>query len=148
MKEFVIAGFTKGTGRRSSSFGALVLGYYQGGELIYAGNVGTGFNSREIDKLLDKLRPLKRATSPFREVPKMPKVRKSDVIWVEPKLVCEVKFAEWTHDGRLRAQSYQGLREDKRAEEVRREAPVADRVQKGGRELKLSNLDKVFFPVE
>lgn len=147
-QEFVIAGFTKGTGRRASSFGSLVLGYYQGGELVYAGNVGTGFNAREIDKLLDKLRPLKRDTSPFREVPKMPKVRKSDVIWVEPELVCEVEFAEWTHDGRLRAPSYQGLREDKRADEVRREEPIADRVVKGNRELKLSNLDKVFFPVE
>jgi bifunctional non-homologous end joining protein LigD len=147
-QEFVIAGFTKGTGRRASSFGSLVLGYYQGNELVYAGNVGTGFNAREIDKLLDKLRPLKRDTSPFREVPKMPKVRKSDVLWVEPELVCEVEFAEWTHDGRLRAPSYQGLREDKRAEEVRREEPIADRVVKGNRELKLSNLDKVFFPVE
>jgi bifunctional non-homologous end joining protein LigD len=139
-QEFVIAGFTKGTGRRASSFGSLVLGVYQGDELVYAGNVGTGFNSREIDKLLDKLRPLKRPTSPFREVPKMPKVRKSDVIWVEPALVAEVEFAEWTHDGRLR--------EDKQATEVRRETPMADRVVKGSRELKLSNLDKVFFPVE
>src|SRR5205085_4131833 len=147
-QEFVIAGFTKGTGRRASSFGSLVLAYYQGGELVYAGNVGTGFSSREIDKLLDKLRPLKRATSPFREVPKMPKVRKSDVIWVEPKLVCEVEFAEWTHDGRLRAPSYKGLREDKAAEEVRRETPLGDRVTRGLRELKLSNLDKVFFPAE
>jgi len=147
-QEFVIAGFTKGTGRRASSFGSLVLGYYRGNELVYAGNVGTGFNSKEIDKLLDKLRPLKRATSPFREVPKMPKVRKGDVIWVEPKLVCEVEFAEWTHDGRLRAPSYMGLREDKAAEDVRREEPIADRVVKGSRELKLSNLDKVFFPVE
>ena len=147
-QEFVIAGFTKGTGRRASSFGSLVLGYFQGRELVYAGNVGTGFNSREIDKLLDKLRPLKRDTSPFREVPKMPKVRKSDVIWVEPKLVCEVEFAEWTHDGRLRAPSYKGLREDKAAEEVRRETPLGDRITKGSRELKLSNLDKVFFPVE
>jgi bifunctional non-homologous end joining protein LigD len=147
-QEFVIAGFTKGTGRRASSFGSLVLGYFRGRELVYAGNVGTGFNSREIDKLLDKLRPLKRDTSPFREVPKMPKVRKSDVIWVEPKLVCEVEFAEWTHDGRLRAPSYKGLREDKAAEEVRRETPLGDRITKGSRELKLSNLDKVFFPVE
>jgi bifunctional non-homologous end joining protein LigD len=147
-QEFVIAGFTKGTGRRASSFGSLVLGYYRGGQLTYAGNVGTGFNSREIEKLLDKLRPLKRSTSPFREVPKMPKVRKSDVIWVEPKLVCEVEFVEWTHDGHLRAPSYQGLREDKQAADVRREEPVPDRVSKGGRELKLSNLEKVFFPNE
>ena len=147
-QEFVIAGFTKGTGRRASSFGSLVLGYYRGSELVYAGNVGTGFTAKEIDKLLEKLRPLKRNTSPFREVPKMPKVRKSDVIWVEPKLVCEVEFVEWTHDGRLRAPSYQGLREDKSATQVRREEPVADRIAKGNRELKLSNLDKVFFPQE
>ena len=147
-QEFVIAGYTKGTGRRASSFGSLVLGYYRGNELVYAGNVGTGFNSREIDKLLEKLRPLRRKTPPFREVPKMPRVRKSDVLWVEPKLVCAVEFVEWTHDGRLRAPSYKGLREDKPAEDVRREQPVADRVTKGERELKLSNLDKVFFPVE
>jgi bifunctional non-homologous end joining protein LigD len=147
-QEFVICGYTKGTGRRASSFGSLVLGYYRGGELVYAGNVGTGFNSKEIDRLLDLLRALKRSTSPFREVPKMPKVRKSDVVWVEPKLVCEVEFVEWTHDGRLRAPSYKGLREDKSAEEVRREQPLPDRITKGNRELKLSNLDKVFFPVE
>jgi bifunctional non-homologous end joining protein LigD len=147
-QEFVIAGYTKGTGRRASSFGSLVLGYYRGNELVYAGNVGTGFTGKEIDKLLDKLRPLKRSTSPFREVPKMPKVRRSDVIWVEPKLVCEVEFAEWTHDGRLRAPSYQGLREDKPASQVRREEPLADRITKGNRELKFSNLHKVFFPKE
>src|SRR5205823_14425641 len=107
-----------------------------------------GFDSREIEKLLDALRPLRRDTSPFREVPKMPKVRKGDVIWVEPRLVAQVEFAEWTHDGRLRAPSYKGLREDKSAEEVRREEPLPDRITKGNRELKLSNLDKVFFPVE
>jgi bifunctional non-homologous end joining protein LigD len=147
-QEFVVAGYTKGTGRRASSFGSLVLGYYVGNELVYAGNVGTGFNSREIDKLLDRLRPLRRDAPPFREVPKMPKVRKSDVIWVEPKLVVQVEFAEWTHDGRLRAPSYKGIREDKAAEDVRKEEPITDVVRKGSRELKLSNLDKVFFPVE
>src|ERR687888_385235 len=147
-QEFVIAGFTKGTGRRASSFGSLVLGYYRGGELVYAGNVGTGFNSKEIDRLLDLLRALKRSTSPFREVPKMPKVRKSDVVWVEPKLVAEVEFVEWTHDGRLRAPSYQGLRDDKDAEEVRAELPVTDEIKSGRRTLKLSNLDKLYFPQE
>ncbi len=147
-QEFVIAGYTKGTGRRASSFGSLVLAYYRGNELVYAGNVGTGFNSKEIEKLLDALRPLRRSTPPFREAPKMPKVRKGDVIWVEPKLVCEVEFVEWTHDGRLRAPSYKGLREDKPAEAVRREEPITDRITKGSRELKLSNLDKVFFPAD
>jgi len=147
-QEFVVAGYTKGTGRRASSFGALVLGYYVGDELVYAGNVGTGFDSKEIERLLDALRPLRRPDAPFRDVPTMPKVRKSDVIWVEPKLVVEVEFAEWTHDGRLRAPSYKGLREDKPAEDVGREEPLTDRIKKGSRELKLSNLDKVFFPKE
>jgi bifunctional non-homologous end joining protein LigD len=147
-QEFVVVGYTKGTGRRASSFGSLVLGYYAGGDLVYAGNVGTGFGGKEIEKLLGLLRPLKRDKSPFREVPKMPKVRKGDVIWVEPKLVAQVEFVEWTHDGRLRAPAYKGLREDKGAEEVRREEPITDVLKKGSRELKLSNLDKVFFPVE
>jgi bifunctional non-homologous end joining protein LigD len=80
----------------------------------------------------------------------MPKVRKGDVIWVEPKLVAEVEFAEWTHDGHLRAPSYQGLREDKEAEEVRREDPnpLPDVIESGRRTLRLSNLDKPFWPDE
>ncbi len=147
-QEFVVAGYTKGTGRRASSFGSLVLAYYVGEELVYAGNVGTGFDAKAIDELLDILRPLRRGTAPFRDVPRMPKVRKADVIWVEPELVVQVEFAEWTHDGRLRSPTYKGIREDKQAREVRREEPIADRITRGGRELKLSNLDKVFFPVE
>src|SRR5438094_4904769 len=147
-QEFIIAGYTKGQGRRAGTLGSLVLAVRRGPNLEYVGNVGTGFTGEEIEKLLQKLRPLERKTPPFKEMPKMPKVRKGDVVWVEPKLVCEVEFAEWTHDGRLRAPSYQGLREDKAAEEVRRERPITDRIIKGTRELKLSNLDKVFFPVE
>jgi len=76
----------------------------------------------------------------------MPKVRRDDIVWVEPRLVCEVEFAEWTHDGRLRAPSYKGLREDKEAEEVRRELPIETEIRRGKRVLKLSNLDKIFFP--
>lgn len=145
-QEFVIAGYTKGQGRRSGRFGSLVLAVNRGGELVYVGNCGTGFTEQEIDRLLAKLRPLERKTSPFAVVPKMPKVRKSDVVWVQPKLVCEVEFAEWTHDGRLRAPVYQGLREDKPAAEVRREEPLSNEVRQGKRVLRLSNLDKVFFP--
>jgi bifunctional non-homologous end joining protein LigD len=148
-QEFVIAGYTKGQGRRSGRFGSLVLGVWEEGRLRYAGNVGTGFNDEEIEKLLAKLRPLEHPTAPFDEVPKMPKVRKGDVVWVEPKLVAEVEFVEWTHDGRLRAPSYQGLREDKAAEEVRRErAPIEPELRRGKRVLKLSNLDKPFWPEE
>jgi bifunctional non-homologous end joining protein LigD len=145
-QEFIIAGYTRGKGRRSKSLGSLVLAVNRGNGLEYVGNCGTGFTEKEIGKLMSKLRPLERSDPPFAAVPKMPKVRKGDVVWVEPKLVCEVEFAEWTHDGRLRAPSYQGLREDKEAEEVRRERPVETEIRRGKRVLKLSNLDKVFFP--
>jgi bifunctional non-homologous end joining protein LigD len=137
-QEFVICGWTRGQGRRERSFGSLVLGMQRDGALTWVGNCGTGFTERVIDELLAKLEPLRRETSPLAVVPKMPKVRKGDVVWVEPKLVCEVAFAEWTHDGHLRAPSFQGLRDDKPAEAVVREdSPV-----------KLSNLDKVFWPEE
>ena len=143
-EEFVICGWTKGQGKRSGRFGALVLGTYRGDELHWVGNCGTGFTERDIDALLAQLKPLVRAACPFPVAPKMPKVRKGDVTWVEPRLVCEVRFAEWTHDGHLRAPSFQGLRDDKPARAVRREQPV-ERSQ--GR-VKLSNLDKVFWPDE
>jgi bifunctional non-homologous end joining protein LigD len=140
-QEFVICGYTKGQGRRSGSFGALVLGIHRGKEWEWVGNVGTGFGELAIRDLLAKLEPLRRDESPFPVVPKMPKVRKGDVVWVEPELVCEVAFAEWTHDGHLRAPSFQGLRDDKSARDVRRERPAA---AKEGR-VKLSNLEKVFW---
>jgi bifunctional non-homologous end joining protein LigD len=145
-QEFVIAGYTKGQGRRTGRFGALVLGVWRGDELAYVGNVGTGFTDRDIDDLLKKLRPLETKDAPFAAVPKMPKVKKADVVWVRPELVCEVEFVEWTHDDRLRAPSFQGLRDDKPAREVHAEEPLPAEIVKGKRRLKLSNLDKVFFP--
>ncbi len=148
-QEFVIAGYTKGQGRRSGRFGALILAVREGGELRYVGNVGTGFTDAEIDRLLGLLRPLERPEPPFAEAPKLPKVRKADVVWVEPELVCEVEFVEWTHDGRLRAPSYRGLREDKQPEEVHREREaIGPEVRRGSRVLKVSNLDKPFWPDE
>jgi bifunctional non-homologous end joining protein LigD len=147
-QEFVIAGYTRGQGRRAGTLGSLVLGTYESGGLAYVGNVGTGFNDREIDRLLGKLKPLERETPPFPSVPKMPRVRKGDVFWVEPRLVAEVEFAEWTHDRRLRAPVYKGLREDKDATEVRREEPMPTEIRKGKCLLKLSNVDKLFWPEE
>src|SRR6185437_3996228 len=94
-QEFVVCGWTKGQGRRAGSFGALVLGAFRDSELQWVGNCGTGFDERTIDDLLARLEPLRVDASPFRTVPKMAKVRKGDVTWVEPKLVCEVRFAEW-----------------------------------------------------
>ena len=102
-QEFVICGWTAGYGNRAGRFGALVLGVRKGDELIYAGNCGTGFSDAVIDDLAALLAPLERASTPFAAEPKMPNVRKGDVVWVEPRLVCEVEFAEWTHDGHLRA---------------------------------------------
>jgi bifunctional non-homologous end joining protein LigD len=143
-QEFVICGWTKGQGRRAGRFGSLVLGAYRGGELHWVGNCGTGFTDATIDEVLQALEPLHVPRSPFAVVPKMPKVPRGSVVWVEPRLVCEVEFAEWTHDGHLRAPSFKGLRDDKPARDVHRENPAE---MKSGR-VTLSNLDKVFWPDE
>jgi len=148
-QEVVVVGYTKGQGRRTGGFGALVVGVHEAGGLRWAGNVGTGFTDAEIERLLGLLKPLERPDSPFSEVPKMPRVRRSDVVWVEPRLVAEVEFAEWTREGRLRAPVYVGLREDKSATEVRRErTPLPAVLRKGRRELRLRNLGKPFWPEE
>jgi bifunctional non-homologous end joining protein LigD len=147
-QEFVVAGYTRGSGNRAAAFGALLLAVNEGGELRYAGNVGTGFDQREIDRLLRLLRPLERPDSPFREAPRLPRVRRGDVVWVEPKLVVEVEFSEWTHDGRLRAPSYKGLRDDEPAAAVVHERPASEVIRRGKEELRLSNLDKLFWPEE
>jgi bifunctional non-homologous end joining protein LigD len=148
-QEFVVVGYTRGSGRRVGTFGSLVLAVNDGDRLRYVGNVGTGFDDAEIRRLLKLLKPLERKDPPLDEVPKMPRVRKGDVIWVEPRLVAEVEFSQWTHDGRLRQPSYKGLREDKSAGEVVREEPEpADPLDEVKGRLKLSNLDKPFWPDE
>jgi bifunctional non-homologous end joining protein LigD len=117
-QEFVIGGFTQGQGSRSG-FGALLVGVYDGGELRYAGKVGTGFGNAaltEIRAMLDKLRTDK---TPFANPPRGAEGRRA--IWVKPKLVGEIAFTEWTRDGTLRHPSFQGLRLDKGAKEVVRE---------------------------
>jgi len=147
-QEFVVCGWTKGQGRRAGSFGALVLGAFRDSELQWVGNCGTGFDERTIDDLLARLEPLRVDASPFRTVPKMAKVRKGDVTWVEPKLVCEVRFAEWTHDGHLRAPVFEGLRDDKPAREVTREEAIDAPAEGTATRVKLSNPDKVFWADE
>ena len=116
-QEAVIGGWRAGQGGRTGRIGALLLGMHDAdGQLRYVGRVGTGFDTRELERLAGLLKPLARPTTPFagRQPPK-------DSHFVEPQLVCEVEFSEWTHAGTLRQPSYKGLRDDKRAEEVVRE---------------------------
>ncbi|HEX3498417.1 MAG TPA: DNA ligase D, partial [Stellaceae bacterium] len=120
-EEFVIIGFSDPGGTRKG-FGALLLGYYDGdGTLRYAGRVGTGFDHALLGELRKQLDKLVRRTSPVAAMPKGAAVR--DVHWVEPKLVAEIGFTEWTEDGVLRHPTFIGLRADKPAREVVRETP-------------------------
>jgi bifunctional non-homologous end joining protein LigD len=184
---FVLCGFTKG---ERDYFGALVLGVYDRGKLLWAGNVGTGFDRKMMELIHSKLAPLATPKSPLEPDKNLPR----DVTWVRPELVCEVKFSNWTEDGRLRAPVFLGLRPDIDPTECTREQAVsteetedaehaerpkkgnaaedpADRPKKGnaaegpprkaelldpaaveatpvidGHRLKLTNLNKIFYP--
>jgi bifunctional non-homologous end joining protein LigD len=180
-QELVIGGWIPGTGRRESRIGALLMGYYVpdgrdgARDFVFAGRVGTGFTERVLDDLAARLAPLRRSGSPFTRVAggagaKPPR----NSVYVEPCLVAEVEFVEWTPDGIMRAPSFKGLRDDKAAGDVVREdAPTrsgelgvrgvyADRhtlfeetrelpggareVLVDGRRLKISNWDKLLYP--
>jgi bifunctional non-homologous end joining protein LigD len=145
-QEAVIAGFTEPRGSRAK-FGALVLGIYEGSELRYIGHTGGGFNEKSLVQVYNKLHKLATKESPFNVVPKtnMP------VTWVRPKLVCEVKFAEWTESGTMRQPIFIGLREDKKPSEVVREdkkdvRKIQKKKEREKGEVKLTNLDKIYFP--
>lgn len=136
-QEAVIGGFTAPKGSRKL-IGALVLGVYENGKLIYIGHTGGGFDEAKISAVYKKLKPLISSKSPFEKAPKT----NAPVTWVKPKLVCEVKFENWTNEGHMRQPIFLGLREDKDAKEVIRE--VAREVTKEA----FSHLDKVFWPDE
>jgi bifunctional non-homologous end joining protein LigD len=114
-QEFVIGGFTPPGGARSH-FGALLLGYYEGNKLRYAGKVGTGFDEAALAKLFRVLMSKKRASSPFSDA-----VAETAVTWIRPSLVAQIRFSEWTRDNHLRQPVFLGLRRDKSAREVTRE---------------------------
>ena len=116
-QEMVIGGYTPPKGARKE-LGALLLGYYAGSELRYAGKVGTGFDRAMLRELARRLRPLRRDTPPFADAGA---IRESGVTWVDPQLVAQVGFTEWTRHGRLRHPRFLGLRVDKPASEVVRE---------------------------
>ena len=116
VQEFVIGGWTEPRNARSY-FGALLLGVYDGPRLEYVGHIGTGFTEAELDRVMARLRPLETGRCPFATTP--PSNERPH--WVEPKLVAQVKFTEWTADARLRHPVYLGLRDDKRPTDVHRE---------------------------
>jgi bifunctional non-homologous end joining protein LigD len=115
-QEFVIGGYTAPQGSRER-LGALLVGYYDGKALRYAGKVGTGYDRRTLEHLHQRLVPLHRSASPFSEGP----APAGDIQWVTPKLVGQIGFSEWTSAGLLRHPRFLGLRDDKAAREVRRE---------------------------
>jgi bifunctional non-homologous end joining protein LigD len=166
-QEFVIGGYAdaKGSGRR---FGALHVGVYESGALRHVTRVGSGFDGMMQDRLWQELQSLRREASPFGK--SGPKGRENH--WVEPRLVCEVRFTEWTADGGLRHPIFIGLRTDRKPEEIRREGEGSDALDEDAdgdaagpsapapgpasapapdpepREIRLSNLRKVFWPGE
>ncbi len=116
-QELVIGGFTEPTGQRKA-FGSLLLGFYEGKELIYAGKVGTGFTDKILEDLYSKLSKKETEKCPFSE-PK--KIRSKNVHWVKPELVAQISFTEWTKTNKLRHPSFLGLRNDKKAKQVVKE---------------------------
>jgi bifunctional non-homologous end joining protein LigD len=115
-QEFVIGGYTDPRGSRIG-FGALLVGFYRSGKLVYAGKVGTGFDQDTLQRLGRTLAQLEISTCPFTD----DGLPRRNVHWVKPKLVAEIAFSEWTTAGKLRHPRFLGLREDKRAEDVVRE---------------------------
>jgi bifunctional non-homologous end joining protein LigD len=118
-QEFVVGGWQPGEGNREGFLGSLLVGVYDAGALRYSGKVGTGFNSRELDRLGSLLAEREVAATPFEPPP--PRIVARVARWVRPELVAEVQFGEWTEEGILRHPSYLGLRADKAPTDVVRE---------------------------
>jgi len=130
-QEFVIGGYTPPQGARKY-FGAILVGYYKDGDLVFAGKVGTGFTTKLLAALHKNFRAEERSDCPFVDLPSKqngqwvlgitPSMMKK-MHWINPKFVAEIKFAEWTRDGKLRAPVFRALRDDKQPGEVVRETP-------------------------
>jgi bifunctional non-homologous end joining protein LigD len=164
--DFVVGGYTKGKGSRAP-LGALLVGYWEGAKLHYASHVGSGFDDRNLADVQARLLALKRTGNPFVEKPEL----HSPTVWVEPEVVAEVKFQDWTKDGFLRAPVFLRLRDDVDPKSVKRNQPAARTAASSGTEIdevvsqlekckvsgtisvgahaiKLSNLDRVYWPAD
>ena len=128
-QEFVIGGFTPPQGARQH-FGAVLVGYYEKKKFLFAGKVGTGFDTKSLAALHKKLKSEKRDDCPFADLPSkqggqwvqgITPAMMRKIEWVNPVFVCQVKFAEWTRDGKLRQPVFLGLRDDKKPGDVVRE---------------------------
>ena len=164
--EFVIGGYTKGKGARAP-LGALLVGTWEGRKLRYASHVGSGFDSRSLKQVQERLEPLRRKSCPFEAKPEL----NAPATWVEPEVVAEVKFQGWTGDGSLRAPVFLRLRDDMDAASVRRAETLQETVPSRGSEIeevvrqlekcrasgtipvgshaiRLSNLERVYWPAD
>jgi bifunctional non-homologous end joining protein LigD len=177
--EFVVVGYTSGTGRRSNTLGSLILGTYdENGKLRYAGHVGTGFDEAGLRGMLRRLEPLRRETSPLDgPIPRGAAASRTGGagVWVEPQVVAEIKYSERTEDGRLRHPVFVRVREDKPAADVHPQVVVqpppsqttsddndeiaaalqaldnqagSARLKLDGFDVRLTNLNKVFWPAD
>lgn len=141
-QEFVIAGFTPSTISRKQ-IGSLLLGYYEGGKLVPAGRVGTGFSQKVAQGLFRQLEKLKQPKSPFAR--KLTADEARQVTFVRPQLVAEAEFRTWTADGVVRHASFRGLREDKRPEEVVRESTGRAPAEKARPPIRLTHPDRLYW---
>jgi bifunctional non-homologous end joining protein LigD len=138
-QEFVIIGWKKSTAR-ARPFASLLLAQHENGALIYKGNVGTGFSGETLTELARRMKPLHTERKPA----EVPRPESRGVTWLEPELVAEIAFSEFTHDGSVRHASFLGLREDKKADEVTPEIAVAAPDEPEA--VKVSNRERVIFP--
>ena len=148
-QEFVIGGYTSPQGKRSS-FGSLFLGFFNNKkELVFTGNVGTGFTQTSLLSIMEQLQQYKQIKNPFNTTP--PKSHQAT--WVKPVLVAEIEFSEWTSDGHLRHPSFKGLRLDKKATEIKKESPeslkkidLEDKPKNTHKSFKITHPDKLLYP--
>lgn len=161
-QEFVIAGYISG---ERDYFGALMLGLYDQGQLVYVGNVGSGFDNDSLRMVYELMQPFVTNQMPFQKKPEM---LAEEIVWTRPELVCEVKYSNWTDEKRLRAPVFLGLRDDVSAKECIIEAEALqaseakfvvpppllnDKREKvilnlEGRQLSFTNLNKIYYPAE